>query len=88
MFDYDPVKSRANLAKHGIDFATAQLVWLDIGRAIIPARSDTELRFAVVGKIGEKHWTVFATMRNDLIRIISARRSRLAEVRGYDEEDN
>lgn len=28
-FEWDPSKSRANLAKHGIDFATAALVFAD-----------------------------------------------------------
>ena len=29
MFEFDPAKSAANLAKHGIDFEQAQMVWGD-----------------------------------------------------------
>lgn len=32
IFEYDPQKSAANLAKHGIDFDEAQHMWLDIHR--------------------------------------------------------
>ena len=28
-FEFDPDKSAANLAKHGIDFEAAQALWLD-----------------------------------------------------------
>jgi len=28
-FDFDPAKSRANRAKHGIDFDAAQALWND-----------------------------------------------------------
>jgi len=28
-FEFDPEKSAANLAKHGIDFEAAQALWLD-----------------------------------------------------------
>ena len=28
-FEFDPAKSASNLAKHGIDFATAQELWGD-----------------------------------------------------------
>ncbi len=84
MFEFDPDKSAANLAKHGIDFEAAQLIWQDLGRVVISAKSDTEPRFAVIGTIERKLWTVFATMRDDAVRIISARRSRESEVKIYE----
>ncbi len=88
MFEFDPEKSAANLAKHGIDFETAQLIWQDIGRVVISAKSDTEPRFAVIGTIERKLWTVFATMRDDAVRIISARRSRESEVKIYEVQND
>jgi len=87
MFEYDPGKSSANLAKHGIDFDGAQAVWSDPLALMVPARSETEPRFAVVGVVGGRHWTVFATMRGEAIRIISARRSRTAEVAYYERQE-
>ena len=88
MFEFDPEKSEVNLAKHGIDFEAAQLVWQDIGRVVVSARSDTEPRFAVIGTIEQKRWTVFATMRDDAVRIISARRSRESEVKIYEAQND
>lgn len=84
-FEFDPEKSAANLLKHGIDFETAQGLWQDPDRIVVSARSDTEPRFAVIGVVAGKHWTVFATHRGEAVRIISARRSRRSEVERYED---
>jgi uncharacterized protein len=84
MFEFDPEKSAANLAKHGIDFEQAQALWLDTGRYEIPSGEGAEERWLLIGKIGERHWTAIYTMRGDFIRIISVRRSRTNEMRDYD----
>jgi uncharacterized protein len=83
-FEFDPVKSAANLEKHGIDFAQAQALWQDVMRAEIPARTTDEPRWLVIGRIGGKHWSVVVTYRDERIRIISARRSRKEEVALYE----
>jgi uncharacterized DUF497 family protein len=85
MFEYDPGKSAANLAKHGIDFETAQAVWKDPHRVLLRARSETEPRFALIAVLGGKHWTAFASQRDDASRIISVRRSRPSEIAAYEE---
>ncbi len=36
-FEFDSVKSAANLAKHGIDFIAAQAIWRDTHRIEVPA---------------------------------------------------
>jgi uncharacterized protein len=84
MVEFDPDKSAANFAKHGIDFETAQALWRDDERIILPARSETEPRRAVIGMIDGKHWSAFFTMRGDAIRIISVRRARETEVKDYE----
>lgn len=38
-FEFDARKSRANAAKHGIDFAAAEALWLDDALIEIPARN-------------------------------------------------
>jgi len=48
-FGYDPIKSQHNRKKHGIDFREAQILWQDEDRLVIPARSDTEVRYALLG---------------------------------------
>ncbi|WP_435547195.1 BrnT family toxin [Desulfobacterium sp. N47] len=62
-----------NKNKHGIDFIEVQELWNDIDLLEIPAKTTDELRFMVIGKINEKHWTGIITYRNDNIRIISVR---------------
>jgi uncharacterized DUF497 family protein len=39
-FEFDPEKSSANKAKHGIDFVEAQTLWLDEALIEAPARTD------------------------------------------------
>jgi hypothetical protein len=47
-FEYDPEKSAANAAKHGVDFEAAQALWLDPNRIEIPARTTPEPRTLVI----------------------------------------
>jgi uncharacterized protein len=83
-FEYDPLKSQSNKVKHGIDFAEAQGIWSDIERVEIQAVSTSEPRQMVIGKWQQKHWSAIVTYRNQVIRIISVRRSRDTEVALYE----
>jgi uncharacterized DUF497 family protein len=83
-FEYDEAKSRANLKKHGIDFIQAQALWEDLERVEIPAKTEDEPRFLVIGRIRERHWTAVITYRQEKARIISARRSRREEIHIYE----
>lgn len=78
MFEFDPDKSAANAAKHGIDFDEAQVIWQDGKHVNAAARigGDGEVRRLVVGRIGAKLWAAVVTRRGDSIRIISVRRAR------------
>lgn len=49
-FEFDKLKSERNKEKHGINFAEGQLVWEDIDRIEIPARTQDEPRYLVIGK--------------------------------------
>ena len=83
-FEFDPHKSTANRAKHGIDFVEAQALWLDDMRVEIRARTEDEPRFLVVGRIAGKHWSAVITYRDERARLISVRRSRLEEIAIYE----
>lgn len=83
-FEYDPAKSDANLAKHGIDFSTAEALWDDVMRIEVPARTVDEPRWLVIGLIGAQHWSAVVTYRDERTRIISVRRSREEEVVLYE----
>lgn len=83
-FEFDPEKSAKNKEKHGIDFIEAQSLWDDPDILEIPAKTEDEPRFLVIGRIGSKHWSAIVTYRNYNIRIISVRRSRIEEVNLYE----
>jgi len=83
-FEYDENKSKQNLAKHGIDFDTAQALWNDPDLLELPAKKTDETRFLVIGTINHKHWSAIITYRGNNIRIISVRRSRIDEVNFYE----
>jgi len=85
-FQFDERKSRANKAKHGIDFLEAQALWLDDDLLRIASRAGDEPRFVVIGQITGKHWSAVVTYRGEAIRLISVRRSRAREVEAYEGE--
>ncbi len=85
-FEFDERKSRANKAKHGVDFVEAQALWADEALVEVPARSETETRFLVVAMMAGKHWSAFITYRAANVRLISVRRSRPEEVAIYESE--
>ncbi|MBO6793177.1 MAG: BrnT family toxin [Balneolaceae bacterium] len=83
-FEFDTSKSESNKLKHGIDFQTAQLIWLDQYLIEIPAKSFDEKRRLVIGKIDNKIWSAIITYRGDSRRIISVRRARKKEIDLYE----
>jgi uncharacterized DUF497 family protein len=83
-FSFDKRKSDANKKKHGIDFIEAQALRQDDKLIQIPARTQDEARFVVIGRIGNTHWSAVITYRRESIRIISVRRSRKEEVELYE----
>jgi uncharacterized DUF497 family protein len=84
-FAFDPAKSAANLRKHGIDFLAAQALWQDPSLLEIPARTSDEERFLVIARLQGKHWSAVITYRQQVIRLISVRRSRPEEVQLYEQ---
>jgi hypothetical protein len=85
-FEFDEAKSRANKAKHGIDFVEAQALWDDERRLQVPAHSGVEPRFMMTGMIGRRHWSAIIVYRGWRVRVISVRRSRFEEVRCYERQ--
>ena len=86
-FEYDPEKSKNNLAKHGIDFDAAQRLW-DNSKTVtlVAAQAGNDaVRYLVLGMIDGKHWTAITARRGKRIRIISVRRSRKNEEAIYDQ---
>jgi uncharacterized DUF497 family protein len=91
-FEWDAKKNRANLVKHGIDFATAALVFADPHLMLREDRIDErgERRWHALGMAGglEPVLIVVHVYREssdgeEIIRIISARKARARESRAY-----
>ena len=84
IFEYDQDKSESNKFKHGIDFEQAKLLWKDDNLLEIPAKTTSETRYLVIGRILEKYWSAIVTYRKQKTRIISVRRSRKEEIEIYE----
>ena len=81
-FEWDEVKSDANLVKHGISFDDASEIFY--GPVVVKrSHRNNEERWIAIGKSHDQIVTVIYTRRADSIRIISARRPRPDEKRAY-----
>lgn len=81
IFEFNDSK---NKAKHGIDFAEAQELWRDPDLLEVPAKTEDEPRYLVIGMLEGRHWSAAITYRGSNIRIISVRRARFEEVALYE----
>jgi len=87
MYEWDEAKNRQNLAKHGIDFHEASLIFAGPVLSRIDMRSDYgERRIISLGLIrGLIAVVVVHTERDGRTRIISARLANRRERKLYDE---
>ena len=85
-FEWDESKARANLRKHGVDFADAATMF-DDNRAVTVADDDLEEeRYVTIGMDALGRVLVVAyTIRGERIRIISARRATKRERAEYEQ---
>jgi uncharacterized protein len=88
-FEWDPRKSRANKAKHGVSFEEARTAFLDDNARVIrdEEHSIQEDRFILLGLSVELRVLVVSHCYREsdsLIRIISARRATPSERREYE----
>ncbi|MCD8119140.1 MAG: BrnT family toxin [Lachnospiraceae bacterium] len=73
-FEWDEVKNQQNIAKHGIDFETAMMVFNDDNRLEIydSEHSQDEDRYNTIGMVHDVLFVVY-TERQERVRLISAR---------------
>lgn len=83
-FAYDKKKSATNKSKHGISLEEAKELWF-VPSVELEAKTIDEPRFMLIGKINGKFYSCIYTIREKVIRLISARRSRKAEEKIYHE---
>ena len=79
VFESYEAKSETNRTKHGIDFVEAQGLWSDPMLLEIPAKTDDEPRYLLIGALHGKLWSAVITYRGSTIRLISVRRARIEE---------
>jgi uncharacterized DUF497 family protein len=84
-FAWDKSKAKDNYAKHGVSFDLAKRVFEDpFAVEFLDDRQDYgEERFVIIGMVDDYLLYVAYTERNEIIRIISARRATKHEQEAY-----
>jgi uncharacterized DUF497 family protein len=78
--EFDPVKDRVNREKHGIGLGVATLIFATpSAQWISPRQTHGEVRYIAVGLLDGVEFTCVFTLRGQVVRIISVRRSRHEE---------
>jgi hypothetical protein len=84
VFTWDEAKRRANLRKHGIDFADAERIFHGFTLTAEDTREAYgERRFLTLGLLEDQVVSVAHTERGEHIRIISIRKAMKHEARLY-----
>jgi uncharacterized DUF497 family protein len=84
-FEWDDNKAAENYAKHGISFEAAVGVFEDA--FAIERLDDGEDRYSILGMVDARLLYVAYTVRDGVIRIISARGAEPYEKRQYHEDN-
>ena len=93
-FEWDPRKDASNLAKHGVAFQVAELVWSDPAHIVVFDRFELdEERWHAIGSVrGVTILTIIHTYRDadsvELVRIIGARKATRAERKRYEAQND
>jgi hypothetical protein len=89
-FEWDDDKAARNLASHGVSFEAARMAFDDAFAVVREDRRQDygEDRFILLGMVQERVLVVSYTIRNDRLRIISARIAEPQERRRYHEENS
>lgn len=85
VFEWDEEKAESNFNKHGIRFETASKVFADENKLIrYDEEHPYEERYDVLGKVGRVLFVVCTFRKENVIRIISARRATEFEKERYE----
>jgi uncharacterized DUF497 family protein len=85
-FEWDSAKDEANLFKHRLRLAFGRRVFEQDDHIVVSSHrhADGEERSKAIGMIEGKLYTVVHVWRDDVVRLISVRRSNAGEQRDYD----
>ncbi len=83
-FEWDSIKNQRNIEKHGIDFMDAVRIFERPTLTVVDNRRNYgEKRIAAMGAIEDVILYVVYTVRDNVLRIISARRANRRERKKY-----
>lgn len=83
-FEWDEKKRRANLVKHGIDFADLDPLFGGLTITVLDSRFDYgEFRFITLGILNGIVMAIAHTETDEVLRIISARKATRYEEESY-----
>lgn len=83
--EFDPDKDEINRFKHKLSLAFGKRVFGDPERTITPTIriGDEEERFKAIGLVDSQLYTAVHVWRDNVVRMISVRRSNASEQRDY-----
>lgn len=86
-FEWDKEKAVANFKKHGVSFEEAEIAFEDENAVEIydELNSEEEIRFQIIALSPIRLLFVSFTVREEKIRIISARKANAKQVKIYNE---
>lgn len=87
-FDWDDGNREKNWKQHSVEWTEAEETFLSVPLLVLPdpTHSQSETRFAVLGRtLADRRLVVVFTVRNNRIRVISARDMSKKERTMYDE---
>lgn len=85
-YEWDPLKAQTNYTKHDVSFADAVMVFEDEQAITIEDDYPNEHRYITIGSDAfDRVLVVVYTYRQDMIRLISARKATASERRDYQE---
>jgi uncharacterized DUF497 family protein len=89
-FEWDETKSNACFTERGFDFAYVASAFADPNRMILRDERFEygEERFQLIGRLQNRVYVVVYTLRRNVVRIISARKANLREVKRYENRAN
>ena len=83
-FIFNPDHSTANKTRHGIDFVTAQALWLDPFFVEVPVKETDENRAVVIGRMGGDIWSASVIYQGKNVRPQAVRKSTAKEIEIYE----
>ncbi len=87
--EWDETKNATNRSKHGLDFAEAyNFPWEEAVLVNRSRHTDGEPRFAAIGWLHGRLYTIIFTQRGTAIRLISLRRANTKEEKTHEHKQD